>query len=255
MRKPVGVAEIDLTQALLSPSHDDPSHDTLRTGSIVELVCPFYSLAGGVSGPPPADAAGRTPVLGVSLSLTCEVDMVLPFETLRAAAARAPARWASEPVARSAAASVPSQELAPRAPPAQPSAQAATATADVRVSSASDAAPGAGDGSDGAAGADEGEDWRVTFRQSDEYRVAMQLELWRYEEEERFKQDLDERMTEVGARRAGRHGQSRRLGAISAHVQLTLGFARAWDQAAILHRPCCCYSRSGCGAKWSERPR
>ena len=152
--------------------------------------------------------------------------MVLPFETLRAAAARAPARWASEPVARSAAASVPSQELAPRAPPAQPSAQAATATADVRVSSASDAAPGAGDGSDGAAGADEGEDWRVTFRQSDEYRVAMQLELWRYEEEERFKQDLDERMTEVGARRAGRHGQSRRLGAISAHVQLTLAGGR-----------------------------
>jgi len=40
-------------------------------------------------------------------------------------------------------------------------------------------------------------DWREIFRQSEEYRVALQLEIWRHEEELKFKQDLDERMAEV----------------------------------------------------------
>ena len=287
----LGFAEIDLTASLLQPlerqendDNDDDEDDdedgmkrgrrgggyVLRRNTVTEGVCPFYTPEGK---PAPTDPQGRTPILGVALSLVCETD-VTTAPHVQAAASTEPAwdtrrsgvnaaawdsgqgdeHWDSRPKPSAPAATSSGGQPAwdsgqgGRAPawnPLQPGpastwdnagpSAAPAATVRPTTSAAAAVAPAAGgpnagptpstdagaagltpstaaggpDPSSGPAsgrpttvwpGADEpaeAADWKAIFRQSDEYRVALQLEIWRHEEEVRFKQDLDQRMAEV----------------------------------------------------------
>jgi hypothetical protein len=196
----LGFAEVDLAAALLHAHHNDDDDDVpvLRRNTVTEGICPFYSPEGHVV---PPDAHGRAPVLGVTLSLVREADVVRAPPTVAATTATTVPATPPPPSVRHAAAadSAPALSLTPPSPPPPTAPGAGDAARMAGAAAAEDdevpAAPT-------AAGA--GEDWRAVFRQSDEYRVAMQLELWRHEEELRFKQDLDDRMAEVHTAPAGR---------------------------------------------------
>jgi len=41
------------------------------------------------------------------------------------------------------------------------------------------------------------EDWRLLFRETDEYKAALEIEMWKHKEEEKFRTELEEREIEV----------------------------------------------------------